>query len=176
MPHNRASASSRSDHHIAPLFRPSTTAVYWPVTPRDPGSNPGGGAASSARFRAVEGVDSGLSDGFRALPCKQSHGSSTLHSSTEWADCQGLTPIRLISDGGFVRVSLRTSCPFVCECRPTAKTPVFQTGDVGSIPSARTQPSLRWWNRNTRQPQKLGPEGRAGSIPALSTTDANSNA
>ena len=39
---------ARSDHHIAPLFRSSTTAVYWPVTPRDPGSNPGGGAVRLA--------------------------------------------------------------------------------------------------------------------------------
>ena len=53
--------------------------------------------------RGHEGAETGLSDGFRALPCKQSHGSSTLHSSTEWADRQGLSPSDYHTDCGVIR-------------------------------------------------------------------------
>ena len=49
------------------------------------------------RGSGYEGAETGLSDGFRALPCKQPHGSSTLLSSTEWADRQGLSQHQTVS-------------------------------------------------------------------------------
>lgn len=114
---------ARSACHNAPLFRPSTTAVYWPVTPRDPGSNPGGGAASpsciaqSARSESV--VRGCLTGSGRCLASSRIGVQlSTAPPSGPSARC--------------------AACPLLPRVSSNGKTPVFQTGDGGSIPSART--------------------------------------
>lgn len=118
-----------------------------------------------------EGAETGLSDGFRALPCKQSHGSSTLHSSTEWADRQGLSPSDCHSDCGVIRfpsLLLPAFASVVQRPRPQSSKlvmwvqfPPLALGCTSfsraSRREARRAVSLRWWNRNTHQPQKLGP-------------------